>query len=62
MGIFRRSEDRKKQDEMGSSYDVPGIRTDVSGQTGLLTLDLDSFSPEARKGLLEKIAKQNAQT
>lgn len=61
MSTIRRSENRKKpQDGMDSRYDFPGIRTDVSGETGLLTLDLDSFSPEDRKGLLEKIAKQNA--
>jgi hypothetical protein len=44
----------------GSEQDTPdGIRTAVTGDTGQVTTDLDSFGPDAQKGLFEEIARTN---
>ena len=44
----------------GSAQDASeGIRTAVSGDRGLVTVDLDSFGPGAQKKLAEEIAKIN---
>jgi hypothetical protein len=61
MNIFRRFKGREKpqQDNVESSEDIPGIRSVVSRDMELLTLDLDSFSPEAQRGLQYEIAKIN---
>jgi len=59
MTIFRNSEGREKQNNIESGDDIPGIRTDVFGQRGLLTVDLDSFGPEAQEGLADEIIKRN---
>jgi hypothetical protein len=60
MTISRYAEGRAKpQDDIDSGEDVPGIRTDVFRQKGLLTVDLDSFGAGAQKELVDEITKLN---
>jgi hypothetical protein len=54
MGLFRRF---RRMSGRGASG---GIHTVASGDTGLVTVDLDSFGPDVRKDLLEDVAKINA--
>lgn len=68
MSFFRRLVERSKpkpaverprpeQAETESHAAVSGIRTEVHGNTAMLTVDLDTFGPEVRPLLLEELAQ-----
>jgi hypothetical protein len=61
MNIFRRIAERKKQQksEQESINEIPGIRTVVTSDLELMTVDLDSFDTESRNGLKEEVARIN---
>ncbi len=49
--------ERPEQAETESRAPVPGIRTEVHGTMGMVTVDLDTFGPETRPRLLEELAQ-----
>ena len=58
MNIFRRGKNLKI-DDGGSKNDTPEIRRAVSGDTELLTLDLESFEQGDQRNLQQEIARIN---